>query len=759
MYLPTQSLVAVPRADRPTAGGWLRASAAPLPATLALLWVVAATWLAYNAYLPVRIAAGDEVRQVLRDFQPIERTSEATFRWTTGYSQICLDQIGGIPHSIVRLSLLGSYAAPLGIESATLLANDQAIATLPLAGSNRSYHLLIHEALNTADDDCLILVSEVASPPGERRLVGVPFAELTLQPLRDAEPVRPALLQLLLNLALAGGELWLAPRLGVRRTWAAAGVIGATTLLLAALVGRWVEPGLGIARAMLPLLAGAALLGTGSVAAGRLRRRLAGHARALLIADLLGLAFWSAALLAVTLLFQRLMGVSGMWPMKAGLSPAPVALLAAPLALFVVWGALVLAAQAALEEPARVARAWRWAAVALVLGGAVALPVALKGSVRGWGSLFATFTDNPYEYISDVPRVGDDPLGFLRSYVAIAPGLSLHGSTHPPGNALLLWAVERVFGPGPVPASLVAIALSGALPLAALWLGWRLGGPALGLLAGAAAVVMPGHQIYSVTSMDGVFNGLLALGAVAFFLALEPGAPRRLAALAGLLIGAGLFFTYAATQLAFFGLGAAVVAIWRRRAAEGPGAPWWPAAAPVLRQGAIAAGVIAGGYLGLFLLAGYNVVEGAVTATATNAAVMRGLDGVAPGRAFAPPNLAYYTMHLVANLLPFAWYLGPAGLQAATGAGGRALRGRPWGPLAGLAVAAVALLGGMWLSGLFNREVERIWSFAGPLLAVLVAAHIVAGATPGERRWRAALFLGLLAAHAMGIRLLLNTYW
>ncbi|MFV9507142.1 MAG: hypothetical protein AB4911_21540 [Oscillochloridaceae bacterium umkhey_bin13] len=301
--------------------------------------------------------------------------------------------------------------------------------------------------------------------------------------------------------------------------------------------------------------------------------------------------------------------------------------------------------------------------------------------------------------------------------------------------------------------------LSATLPLAALWVGIRLGGLQLGLLAGAIAVVMPGHQIYSVTSMDGVFNAILAWGAVLFLVALEPGSRPRMALLAGAVIGLGLFFTFAATQLAFFGLAVLLVAIWRQRSALGPATGWGAALAHPLRQSLLAAGVIGGAYLVLWLVTGYNVVAGALAATAHNATVMRGFADEATSRAFVPPSLAFYTLHLLANLLPFAWYLGPWGLQASLAGGHHALQQRPWRGLASLSLATAALVGGMVLSGLFNREVERIWSFVYPLAAVVIAAHSLRGTSPGERRWRAAMYLGLFVAHTMFIRVTLNTFW
>jgi hypothetical protein len=75
------------------------------------------------------------------------------------------------------------------------------------------------------------------------------------------------------------------------------------------------------------------------------------------------------------------------------------------------------------------------------------------------------------------------------------------------------------------------------------------------------------------------------------------------------------------------------------------------------------------------------------------------------------------------------------------------------------AIALVVLVGGMWLSGLFVREVERIWGFAYPLAAALMVGHIWQGTTQHERLWRAGLWLALYFAQAAVMRMLLNTYW
>jgi hypothetical protein len=541
---------------------------------------------------------------------------------------------------------------------------------------------------------------------------------------------------------------WLLLQAGVSHWTAAFGVAAGACLVLVAILFELSLPGLGLARHMVTLVIGATALALGGAA-----WRWATGWRAfqgLLARDLLSMIFWSLVLVGLFWLLQQLLGVRGAWPLKAGFFPnlTPLALL--PAAAFAGWAWLVLRRLAPGAHPGY------GSSMALVLLGALALPVLLKSSVRGWESLFTTFTANPYEYIADVPRVGDDPLGFLRSFVAIKDDLALHSSTHPPGSILLLWAVERLLGPSPVTASWVAIGLSALGALAAFWGGARLVGPRLGLLAGAMAAVMPGALIFSVTSMDGVFNALLAAGAVAFLLAMERPQRPATAVLAGLLIAAGLFFTYAATQLAFFGVAVALLALQREWASTEGNGPTrlWAATRPVLRQGLIAAGTIALVYLLIGLASGYNVVEGALRATAINAEVMRGVRA----RPFLPPSLAYYTLYLVANLLAFAWYLGPWGLAASFSTGSNALAERPPSGWSALAAGVAAMVAGMALSGLFNREVERIWGFTYPLFALLIARHALQG-DEGTQRWRAGLFLSLLFAHGLFLRMLLNTFW
>lgn len=50
----------------------------------------------------------------------------------------------------------------------------------------------------------------------------------------------------------------------------------------------------------------------------------------------------------------------------------------------------------------------------------------------------------PGNYLNDVPRVGDDPLAYVRAYTADPDGHSIAARGHPPAPILLLWALHRL---------------------------------------------------------------------------------------------------------------------------------------------------------------------------------------------------------------------------------------------------------------------------------------------------------------------------
>lgn len=757
--------------------------------SILLLVVLLATVAGYNSPLPLVIGAGDDLQQSFHGLYQVERDGQSAFRWTNGHSSICMHHYGYTLRSAVHITLMGQYAVPLGIDAVTLLVNEQQPVVAPLPPTTRHYHLLVDGRQQPGADLCVSLASTTHLSPNDPRYLGVQFQALEVRRLVQAGTSLPAPFHIGLNITFALLCFWLLRTLGIPTWLAALLLIGGATLLGIGIAAGFIETGIEVSRSLLLVCAATGMLLATSLGLRFVRPWEAPGTTPyssfiILKHDLLAMGLWSLVLCLSVYTLQQAHGAHGVWPLKAGVWPGftPVALIAG--AAFAVWLALVLRHLSTPTSTSNTLLAnapWRYPLFFLLLfvllAGAWTLPMLLRASVRGWSSLFLTFQPDPSDYIADVPRVGN-PITFLSQYTTLSPTLAWHNSNHPPGSVLLLWLVEQVMGAGPVPATWVTILLSGLLPLAAFWLGWRIGGATLALLAGALVVTMPGHQIYSVTSMDGVFNAINALAAVACFLSLQPGARPQQAVLAGVLLALGLFFTYATTQLFFFGVAVGLlrltslhqstIALPHDRSRTAQFRSWLrenallssQAGGFVVRQTLLTLGILAGIYLVLYLTTGFNIIEGSIQAKANNARLLAADPAAARPELLGIPSVAHYLYYLPVNLLPFLWYLAPWGLAALTSIIITRVRHcRQPDNLTILAVGTLTLVLGMLFSGLFVREVERIWGFVYPLTAVLMAVHIWQGTTQQERLWRAGLFLSLFFAQSAIMRMLLNTYW
>jgi hypothetical protein len=708
-----------------------------------LLLVSWLTFFNYQRVPPTTIHMEGDQGVGFRGFYEAEHTQQFIYRWSSGVGSVCFDRYSFGPMDDLSATLLGQGAVPLGITAVTLLANDQPIANVPLRAARQQVHFVVSSAGQDRGELCITFMSDTAQRPGDDRVLGVPIERLTLQRLPGAID-RSLLIQLIANLALAGGGFWLLRAAGAA-AWAAALAIAIGSAALSiGMSNGWLVGGIGMTRNVLPLAGASVLLLLGEIGARQLNRFRLGQpnsARLWLAHDLVSMLFWSILLVATVWWMQLLQGNKGFWPIKGGVELVLTPWVLLPIALFGIWLAIILRMLA--RE--RVARG---PALLLVVLGAGVLPVILKIATRGLDSVFYTFRDNPNDYIRDVPLI-DHPIAFLGRFVTISPTLTLHNRNHPPGSVLLLWSIAQLFGAGAAPATWMVIALGSLSAAVAFWLGQRVGGWPAGLLAGAIYAVMPGHQFYSVTSMDIVFVLLLSAAATTFFLALEPGARPWLAVLAGALIAVGLFFTYAATQLLWFGVAVCICALLRRTPLS-----------QVLRQGGLVTLVLIGIYALLAAATGFNIIAVVRTSIASNSAFMGRTDAAGQLSTFTSPSLAYYVYYLGANLIAYLWFLAPWGMTAWVGMGRAALqRWRSLSAADTLTLGFTAWIAGMWLSGLFIRETERVWGFTYPLAAVLIAMYAWQGATTQVRVWRAALFTMLCFAMSVFLRMTMTSFW
>jgi hypothetical protein len=365
---------------------------------------------------------------------------------------------------------------------------------------------------------------------------------------------------------------------------------------------------------------------------------------------------------------------------------------------------LVLAAGAVAWAPT-VARRLPWRALlAVCLAAAIAWPV-LLASTDGLSHLPAPL-ESRYEYLADVPRVGD-PAVFLRHFVDDLPSYRTHVKGHPPGMLLLLAQMDRAGLGGGVAAAVLVIVVAALAPVGVLVAARELASEAHARRAAPYVVFAPA-AVWIATSADALFAGVAATGIALFALATGRRGPagHALALAAGVLLGVALQLSYG---LAALGALVLLIAAHRR------------ALATLLVAGTgVAAVVLAFGVAGFWWWDGLRATEELYSS------------GVAALR----PRLPFVLIGLAA----FALALGPAVVAGLAALRGRALWVLPAGAL--LAVAAASA------SGLSRGETERIWLPFVPWLALAAAA------LPRQRLW-----LALQVAIALAVQLGVRSPW
>lgn len=730
----------VGRAGRPAlaALAWRTA----LPTLLLAIVALALTGAYYRGAYHTQVLADDRIRGLFVGFQSLEGQAEP-YRWTKGEGTLCLPAIGlARPLALLELRLLGSSVtagAPGGPIDRAELAVGALRVPLAIAPESRAYRLLLPRA-REGGPVCATLTSATVDPSGTDRPVGVGLRSAGLRGLEGALPP-PG--QLLVNLWLCVGAYWLLRGLGVRAALGWPLVLAVTLVIGAGILG-------GAARVApdLPYWSMFTAVGLGGlVAAMGVYRRAAprlGEAGR----ELLGVGLALALLAPGWAVLASLEGYFWPFPLmaRAGTSFGWGALPAT--ALFALFAALVLRWLRAPEPPAP------WLAILAAGLAALVLPAALKVGLRGYETLFQTFAVQEGNYIEDLPLVGDDPLGFLRGYVALMPDLALHNRTHPPGGVLFLWAVERLVAPGPDAAGWVVICVAAL----GVWPTYRLAEALLGrraaTLAAAIYAVLPAFMIYAATSMDALFATVMVWAIYALYRALViHDRPSELApqlwwaAAAGAWIALGLFLSFTTLMLALVVLG-----LTARRVAIGP-----RGRDDIARWLAVG-GAIGGSVLlllgGLWAATGYSSVAAFFSGMANNRADVTAR--------VSPLGLSSYLFFLAVNSVAYGWFLGPwvafrlgrsGQRQVARSAAGRGH------PADALGVGMAALLLGMLLSGLFYREIERIWLFGHILIAAVLADGIMEQDSRRKQLALAALILGTLFVHSVIFRATLRVSW
>ncbi|MEV0135083.1 hypothetical protein AB0H83_42355 [Dactylosporangium sp. NPDC050688] len=185
--------------------------------------------------------------------------------------------------------------------------------------------------------------------------------------------------------------------------------------------------------------------------------------------------------------------------------------------------------------------------------------------VDGWSGLTKAL-GSPEEYLGDVRRVGDDPLGYLRHFTADASAHSVASRGHPPGPVVFLWLADRIGVDNHVVLGFLITALSAlTIPLVLSAVRDSVGEAAARRYL--PVLVLAPYAIWVAVSLDGL---VATLGAAAIVAGLRASRTRvrgwaasGWALTAGLLTGVAALFSYSAPWL---GLSIVCVYFARRRA-------------------------------------------------------------------------------------------------------------------------------------------------------------------------------------------------
>jgi hypothetical protein len=313
--------------------------------------------------------------------------------------------------------------------------------------------------------------------------------------------------------------------------------------------------------------------------------------------------------------------------------------------------------------------------------------------VPGYSASLTTALQRPDDYFHDVALVQQmGSRAFARSYPQIASAdvsaLSTHSTTHPPGAALLEWAIWRLAGRSVLAVAMI-LALIGVLGIVAVRaLALELFGPDASRVAAVLFAAAPGVLLFSATSADAVF-----MTVTAFALAALVRAPRSSgwALVAGMLATLAIAFTWGALALGPIGLGVAWISSRRL-----------PVGLIVRRALLVLVGMVVG-WATLVLLTGVNL-----------------LADLGPSRHHMNTFVSYqrsYWYWLAGNVFAFLFVMGVwncGSLVAVTAARWRAHR-------PGIETFLWVTLVLLTLPGEFKGETDHNWLFLMPL-AIAVAA-------------------------------------
>jgi 4-amino-4-deoxy-L-arabinose transferase-like glycosyltransferase len=355
------------------------------------------------------------------------------------------------------------------------------------------------------------------------------------------------------------------------------------------------------------------------------------------------------------------------------------------------------------------------------------------------------YTRSGLEYYADVTKV-EGLREFLRDYTKLSGTLSGHAQTHPPGGVLFLWLVSQLFGRGLLQAAFSTIVFTSFTVIPVYLLAKEFYGENAAKYALCLFLITPNMVIFTATAMDGPFSFFPIWSVYLFYKALSSRtvrfAHRRLrltvlySILTGIALGFGMLMNYTTVVIGVFFIIATTIMFFARREK-------FRTTLVVLF---IAGGIFMLFYLFLYLLAKYNFLSALWISYKKDEGGM-GTGYENPGRYF---NVS------IANLFAFLIGVGipltTIWLHEIIAEFHRIIHFRQ---VDIYILTYVLTLPGISFSTLFTLEVERIWIFMVPFIAIPVAKHLY----EKHRSWEFYAVASLLCVQILLSEIFLYTYW
>lgn len=352
----------------------------------------------------------------------------------------------------------------------------------------------------------------------------------------------------------------------------------------------------------------------------------------------------------------------------------------------------------------------------------------VAGLRNGAAGIAHPFTRTDWEYIADARLVSSIP-EFLRNYVALYPELSMHSKAHPPGNAILIHALQQLLHVNTLELSLVIVAL-GATFVFPTYFFWKQFLPPAGLLAGLPVFMLtPSLVMFSATCMDIVTVPLFWSALLLSVTGWRHSAILSFAA--GIVCGLTSMLSF---QFLPFGAVFVYFLLWLTRGQAGLA---WGALVP--RAGATIGGFVAFHVL-LRQFTGYSMIENFRAAQEVHFTIV----------AAGAQSFGVYALFALMNVTAALIYLGIVHHLLFA----RLIQQYGWRRLGlDLAGGGYLMIAVLVLTGLYQAEVERIWLFVTPLFVPAILKSLQTTRLPHG------IAVALLTLQTLVMETLFYTFW